>query len=281
MGILHWCIGFISIIIVLSWAQFGKQAETQLVHSIIEKHVQETFSDLYKKVTDKARNALPKDPKEDSTPRKLSSKLHVTNLFQEQSPVYPAQKELFFKLVDILYGSLPLFKPNGHNKEEVRELFEEAFEYLKQHNDKKMHVSSLANVIFDGFNKDKKQYILFHMLNGGETEICPKVPCVIPKLLDFVTTDNHKSWADLYLARPQIILTIVNDKQATLQILEYRKQLFKQLSGIENKENLEKEFETAFSSYLPSEIAPHISYGISKTTPNNKTTLPNPFEAIE
>jgi len=270
MGIFPWTVGLLSIIILLFWAQSNRLTEDVYIQNLIKNNLFDESHRLFSKISYNASEkfrqlAKPPDNTKSTSPQ-LTSRLHLYSISTHMSKTdQDVQKELFLKLINILYARLPIFDADPRKNEHlVEELFIEAFDYLSkpENRPKKRGTVSLSKAQFEDPHKEIKRDRFFHMLNGANGEILPKYPSVIPRLYDFFTTDKYQNGR--YLATPftskePVLLTLFDSQETVAAILQRRESIDQELQGEGTEEKigeLSQQFEEEFSSHLHPGINP-------------------------
>jgi len=282
MGILPWSIGLLSVLMLLFWAQSNRLTEDIFIQQLIKSNLHYESKQLFEKIShnasEKFRELSPPTDNEMKRAHPLTSRLHLRTLFMSKTN-QTIQKELFLRLVNILYADLSIFDADPKiNQPHIENLFTEALEYLSKPENKPRGKAaiSLSKAQFEDPLQEVKRDRFFHILNGANGEILPNHPCKIPRLYDFFTTDKYKNGS--YLAAPfiskyEVLLTLFDTKETASAIIQRRASIAKELQqdDSENKiEELTQQFEEQFSNHLLQGIEPKsIDFSIKK--PSNRS----------
>jgi len=270
MGIFPWSVGLISIAIMLFWAQSNRLTEDIYIQELIKLNLVAESKRLLSKISSNASEQFrEKNPVDKNTPTRqpLTTRLHLQNLFNfGRKQELSSEKTLFLRLINILYGHLPIFdRDPRRNEQAVEDLFVEALEYLSQLETKprKKEIGVLATASFEEPIAEIKRDRFFHMLNGANGEVLPDHPCKIPRLFDTLTTDGYKKRSPFiaapFVAQRAVLLTIFENEATVEAVLQRRKAIDKELQkdDSENKiDELKRQFEEEFSGHLYPEIQP-------------------------
>lgn len=311
MGLLPWSFGFLIITSVLTWALIGRTTEeTLLTGSLVEtitkqsdvanEQISSKSITLFHTLCDQQGISYDEDEEGEGTvdpnqknhskrqKRLLTSKLHISALFSNTDlPQKATQETIFRNLTKTLYGSLPLFVPEGDNNPYIQEMFDEArakaLEITAQFPMKK--VAYLANIPPVSTNT-RSRVAFFLTFKGGRGEVFPGHPCVIPSLLDYVTIGARPTCISVYLAPVPTLMAIFDNADIVQEIVIRRHELFLRAQRQNKSEHLiepssqedepdilntlSEEFKSHFESSLPSGIDPqYIDFRVSRTCPKN------------
>ncbi len=126
----------------------------------------------------------------------------------------------------------------------------------------------LANLSMSNHNE---QYLLYKFLRGGGAgEVDAEGS--YESLLKYIRFDKRNTILNVYLAPIPLLLALFNDVDVVERVCEYRHELYKKYNRErEKKEELQREFQSQFSSLLPQEIDPStIDFNISLTQPGDE-----------
>ena len=313
MGLLPWSFGFLLLITILAWSFQGRMAEETMVTGTIVGVVRREAYELTDKIAKKSKAAYnricekngetPQDDDDDDEEEeeqkpvrrvrgrkahhRLTSKLHISSLFTPTpGPQKDTQEKIFRNLLRELYGSQPLFTPQGNDDPYVQQLFDEVRAKAVEWGPKfPVHkAAALANIELEGSGKDQKQFVLFLILKGGEGEIFRGSKCTVLPLLRYISALNKDVCMTPYLAPIPLLLALFQNKEVVERVLEFRKYARvrmekddEQSMGIaldDKKEDiidiLSEEFKTQFEPLLPPGIdAQYIDFHVSRTRAND------------
>lgn len=302
MGALPYSIGFMLIISLIAWFSFAKTSqeytwitksvslfrlERELYYDQISRKAKSSYQDFLATadaVEDAEECTVTEEGLENSsqshqkTEKKFTtSYLHIRDFFSKnQSNKQETVQKIFSNLIRILYKNLPLFPESSDSTEEIIQMIFEAKDALLADTEgqyKNPLVHHLANMAFEGPIGFHKQFVLKSILQGANTEIIAGKRCLIPRLLDYVTTRDFKYCMSVYKAPPALLFALFGDKQTVEEVITYRNDLHKKLIQADSKteyslENLSAEFKGLFSSKIPSGIDQNlIDFTVTKGRP--------------
>jgi len=276
MGILPWSIGLLSVLMLLFWAQSNRLTEDIFIQQLIKSTLREESKQLFKKISDNASENFRKLSKR---AHPLTSQLHLQTLFVPKTD-QNIQKDLFLRLVNILYADLPIFDADPKiNQPRIEDLFVEALEYFSkaENKPKGKATSFFSKAQFEDPLKEVKRDRFFHILNGANGEILPEHPCKIPRLFDFFSTDRYEKGHHLatpFKSKKAVLLALFDTEETVSAIIQRRGSIDKELQkdDSENKiEELSQQFEEQFSPHLLTGIEPKsIDFTVKKPSNNKK-----------
>jgi len=266
MGILPWTLGSITILILLSLAQFTIQTENYIIHQALEISIANNSKTVFKKISDKASSSFKN--KDGSDRENLFTTLKLKDLFSQNDE---NQQKLFLDLVHILYDDLPIFSTDKTiNAQRIQELFKEALQQIRTHPDHTTYGKENFHLVsFEGSEQAIKAERFHYMLEGRKGEILPDHYCTIPKLFEFVDIPKEpkKKMLSAFKAKTQILLAILKDENLVEQICEERKKIAKKLKSDKSEATVQKlnnDFQTTVSSFFPPDLQNSIDFDVYK-----------------
>jgi len=259
MGLLPWSLGLLCILSLLCFSQFSTLAEEILLTRTTVETLHESTIESLKRISSRANNFFRK--KGDDGKHAFSRRLHLPALLR-QGGADEETKEIFFKLLDFLYGNLPLFSAKKRSQTELRALFEEALNILQKappEISSPEKLNGILNIELDEPLKSQKEHILRKIINGHKGELHPGRCCSIEPLFKYFSTKqclNGPTMVILAHVQPELLLFLFKDRSTVKRVIARREEISAELRNKNTDSNLlqeqfKQEFEPLIPTWLP------------------------------